>query len=360
MSQGNQTMPSSGSTEAVFRRLLAAMDTEHEQLASAQQQVDQEHEIRCAEIDRTRRDTTEWCQIEKCKVDAEWERLDNLTRDMEVFWTTPLEMLEINCSGSIFTVPRSTLMLVTGSSLSQMFSNDFISDIPRDNEGRLFLDFNPHCFAIVIDYLRNRRLRPDAPLPITPPKHQRSMNMLVEALKLTPFLTEIAVNAEHGTSLYIIGNMIQATMPGWQVVSASSSLSPSRSSYFEVKIVANPNNARGGLAVGVCGHMPTGNEVHTIRLSDAVLYNSHNGIIGDCTDSVDVEPTVELQQGDIFGVRVDAPHGCLAWYHNGRHLGISAIKPEAADKMQSLYPVFALFTPDTKICVDFHPESPPQ
>lgn len=50
-----------------------------------------------------------------------------------------------------------------------------------DEEGHFFLDFNPQCFSMVVEYLRNRRLRPDAPLPVIPQVQKRNMELLAEA-----------------------------------------------------------------------------------------------------------------------------------------------------------------------------------
>merc|ERR1719238_2058725 len=163
---------------------------------------------------------------------------------MRQFWPEhATDIIEINCSGKMFTLPRSTLCAIEGSNLSQMFSDAFMHNIPKDPQGRLYIDFNPQCFTIIVDYLQNRRLRPDAPVPVVPAKHQQSMDLLAEALKLKPFLHDNKVSPVHGTSLFVTGNVIQAMHPGWQVISSTNALPMARSSYFEVKILANPNTS---------------------------------------------------------------------------------------------------------------------
>ena len=57
-----------------------------------------------------------------------------------------------------------------------------------DEDGRFFLDFNPECFSMVVEYLRNRRLRPDAPLPVVPQVQKRNMELLAEAWILVSIL----------------------------------------------------------------------------------------------------------------------------------------------------------------------------
>jgi len=343
--------------ESSFRRLLAAMESEREGIRSTWQQLGQERDSTTAELNRLRRDTEEWCKGEQKKIDAEWKRLDNLSDHMQQLFPDTADILQINCSGKAFTLSRSILCSLEGSNLSQMFSTAFIGNIPRDPEGRLYVDFNPQCFSIIVDYLQNRRLRPDAPLPVIPSKHQQSMDLLAEALKLKPFLSENQVCPEHGTSLYVTGNMIQAMHPGWQVISSKNPLSIAGASYFEVKILSNPNTS-GGLAIGVCGHIPGGDEIHSIRLPDSVLYNSHNGLIGDCLEAEDVEKGVKLREGDVLGIRNEIAKQCLIWYYNYEYIGTSNLKQEYAEKMKTMYPVFALYAPDTRIQVDFNPPDP--
>lgn len=344
--------------ETSFRKLMNAIQAERQELQNARQQVEQERYCTTAELDRLKNDTKEWSKSEQSKIDGEWARLELLSRDMQTFWSTSSEIIQINCSGQAFTVPRGIFLGIEGSNLSQMFSDAFIHNIPRDAEGRFVLDLNPHCFAIIVEHLQNLRLRPDAPVPAVPAKHRQSMNVLAEALKLKPFYCDIQVNPLHGTSLSVSGNIIQAVHPGWQVVASTHPLPSEGPSYFEVKVLSNPSTS-GGLAIGLCGHAPAGDEVHSIKLSDSILYNSHNGLIGDCIDGEDVEKNVKLCEGDVFGVRSDVAKQCVVWYYNAKNIGTSIIKQECMNQMGALYPVFALYTPYTRIQVDFHPVPPP-
>jgi len=343
--------------ESTFRRLMTAIQAEREQVGISRQQANQERDGTAGELKRLKHETQEWCKSEKAKIESEWRRLDKLSERMGRLWCDPSDIVQINCSGEEFTVPRSTLRGIEGSNLSQMFSDEFIHNIPRDPQGRLYLDFNPQCFSIVVDYLRNRRLRPDAPVPTVPSKHQLSMDLLAEALHLTPFMNENQVSSVHSTSLLVTGNMVQAMHPGWQVISSTSPLSLAKSSYFEVTILDNPNSS-GGLAIGVCGHIPSGDEIHSIRLADSILYNSHNGLVGDCLEADDVEKGLQLRQGDKLGIRNEISKNCLIWYLNYQPIGTSIIRPECVERMRAMYPVFALYAPDTRIQVDFKPMDP--
>merc|ERR1711869_77622 len=110
-------------------------------------------------------------------------------------------------------------------------------------------------------------------IPEVPVEQQQNMDLLVEALKLKSFMLKNSVSRAVRTSLEIRGNVILATMVGWQVVAAERALSMAGPSYFEVRVLANPD-AKGGLAVGLCAHKPTGSEIHNIRLKNFVMYCS--------------------------------------------------------------------------------------
>lgn len=339
--------------ESSFRRLLAAIESEREKIRSTWQQIEQERDSTTSELERLRQDTEDWCYSERQKIDGEWRRLDKLSERMSGLWPEATEVLEINCSGAIYTIPRSTLCSIEGSQLNQMFSDAFIGNIPRDAEGRLYLDFNPHCFGIVVEYLQNRRLRADVPVPIIPWEQQESMDMMAESLKLKPFLRINKVNEVHGTSLQVASNMVQATHPGWQVISAVHPLPMAGHSYVEVRIISNPNIA-GGLAIGVCGHIPTGTEVHTIRLTDSVLYNSNNGPLGDCLDAEDLVRELKFEEGSVLGIKNDMINHALVWYYNHKQIGTVVLKEECIERMKTMYPVFALYVPGQRIKVDFN------
>lgn len=46
--------------------------------------------------------------------------------------------------------------------------------------GRFFLDFNPACFALIVEYLQKAQFAPEA-APHVPPELQQSMDILAEA-----------------------------------------------------------------------------------------------------------------------------------------------------------------------------------
>eukprot|EP00933_Yihiella_yeosuensis_P078391 TRINITY_DN8981_c0_g2_i1.p1 TRINITY_DN8981_c0_g2~~TRINITY_DN8981_c0_g2_i1.p1 ORF type:complete len:431 (+),score=84.69 TRINITY_DN8981_c0_g2_i1:126-1418(+) len=356
--------------ESSFRRLLASIENERDQIRGSWQRLQQVRDGTTQELSRLRQETEDWCYDEKQKIDGEWERLDKLSVQMNSLWPAMTEVLEINCGGQLFTIPKSTLCQIEGSVLSEMFSDDFIMEIPRDEEGRFFLDFNRECFGYVVEYLRNRRLKADAPLPTIPTSQARNMEVLAEAWKLIPFLKFNKINPLHGTSLSVKkaprdpafgpepgGEFIKATHTGWQVVSAEAPLPQAAPSYFEMKIENNPDT-RGGLAMGVCGHIPQGSEVHSIRLQGVIMYNSNNGLIGDAVGMQNVETGIKMQKGETLGIRHDVLKHVLQFFHNGRYIGSCQIKKDKLEMMEELFPVFALYVPDQHIFVDFRAATP--
>lgn len=360
--EGAAIQPIEGTTERIeanFKRMMSAIEAESSRIRRAEKKVTQEREGKIAEMERLRQDTDDWCSKERAKIDAEWNRLDKISEKMAGFWPArTVEVIDINCSGHLFSVPRSTLCSIEGSTFSKMFDEDFVGEVPRDEQGRLMLDFNHKCFGILVDYLQNRRLSMNAPLPIIPVGLQHSMELLAEAWNLIPFLHVNTILPVHATSLRVDGNIVKAMHPGWQLISSQYPLPLSIPSYFEVKVLCNPD-PRGGLAVGVCGHLPCGAEVHSIRPQGSVLYNSNNGLIGDCVDGAeDVSRGVQLLAGSTLGVRHDACSHSFTWYHDGARLGECVLKPDCLESMCSIYPVFALFVPEQAIQVDFHAVCP--
>mmetsp|Transcript_2413 Transcript_2413/g.4765 ORF Transcript_2413/g.4765 Transcript_2413/m.4765 type:complete len:378 (+) Transcript_2413:104-1237(+) len=339
--------------QSSFRRLISSIEAEREKIRETWQRIDQERAGTARELERLRQDTEEWCYGERQKIDSEWKRLDKLRERMSVLWPEASENLEINCSGALFTLPKSALCSIEGSYLNHMFSDAFVQNIPRDAEGRFFLDFNPDCFALVVEYLQARRLRQDALPPPVPMEHQQNMDLLAEALRLKAFMPTNRFPHQHGTSLKIIGYSITSMHPGWQFVAAQYPLPMSGMSYFEIKVVSNPGADRGGLAIGVCGHKPTGPELHTVRIADVVLYNSNVGLIGDAVGPENVAKGISLSEGTLLGVKHDVSTHTLQWYYNRLSIGISSLKEKSLERMRVVYPVFGLMNQNQKIEVDF-------
>lgn len=339
--------------QSSFRRLISSIEAEREKIRETWQRIDQERAGTARELERLRQDTEEWCYGERQKIDSEWKRLDKLRERMSVLWPEATENLEINCSGRLFSLPKSALCSIEGSFLNHMFSDAFVQNIPRDAEGRFFLDFNPNCFALIVEYLLARRVQQDALPPEVPPEDQQNMDVLAEALRLKAFMPINRFPLSHGTSLKIVGNMVTSMHSGWQFIGAQYSLPMIGVSYFEIRVLANPGADRGGLAIGVCGHRPQGPELHTVRIPDVVLYNSNVGLIGDAIGADNVAKGISLSEGTLLGIKHDANTHSLQWYYNRLSIGISSLKEKSLERMRVLYPVFGLMNQKQQIEVDF-------
>lgn len=355
-----KTAESEALIESSFRRLIASVEAERERIRSTWQQIESESTATGVELERLRQDTEEWCQNERQKVGLEWQRLDTLREKMVVRKSAGRsEVLNINCSGHLVVLDKDALSHVEGSYLNHMFSEAFVGNIPLDPDGRFFLDFNPGCFIAIVDYLHMLEDQGTALPPVVPAEQQQNFDLLVEALQLRLLQKGNALASVYGSSLRVKGNVVEATHMGWQVISAKHPLPMSGQAYFEVEILENPDASRGGLAVGVCGHVPRGAEVHAVfTITDAVLYNSGNGIAGSVVAVEDVQKGIQLRSGSVLGVKHDIRTRTLHWYHNRLPIGTCTLKPTCLEQLQVLYPVFALYCAGQKLKVDFETQSP--
>lgn len=348
--------------ESSFRALAGSIEQEREKIRSTWVGIDAERANLEPSLQQMRQETEEWCLGERRTVEAEWKRLDKLRERMSILIDPSSESFEINCSGTLHSLPKSHLVAIEGSYLNHMFSDAFIQNIPRDADGRFFLDFNPQCFDLILKYLRARSERADAvPSPV-PPEQQQNMDILAEALKLKAFMPINRINPVHGTSLKVSGvsegvAAIEASHAGWQVISAAYPLPMASTAYFEVRIETN-GETRGGLAFGICGHIPQGSEVHTIRLTDCVLYNSAIGLIGDAFAAENVTKGIVFAEGSTVGVKHDVRTHRLDWFYNRACIGSSSIKQESQEKLAQIYPVVALGAKGQKAEVNFVAPAP--
>lgn len=343
--------------ESSFRRLLAAIESEREKIRSTWKEVEVDRDNQCQELERLRADTMEWCHREKQKIEAEWKRIEELDSKMMVLRMEDQTVLEVNCSGQFFSLPRGCLASVKESYLTNMFSDAYLSSMPKDSQGRYLLDFNPTCFGLIVEWLLNKRHQPDAPTPFVPLEQQANMDMLAESLRLTAFQRKNRVSPVHTTSLLVKENTIEASHTGWQVIATQFPLSTATNSYFEVKVLANPD-PRGGMAIGICNHMPQASEIHSIRLANSILYNSNNGIMGDAYGAEDVTKGLQLAEGATMGVKFECETKRLLWYFNRKPVGVTEFLLDKMDEMRTLFPVFCLYQAEQKLSVKLDGTAP--
>ena len=79
-------------------------------------------------------------------------------------------MIHLNVGGQNLTTERSTLCQVEGSLLASMFSGRWEgTDNYRDDDGVVFLDYNPKFFVAILNYLRAKKIA-TTENPALPPK----------------------------------------------------------------------------------------------------------------------------------------------------------------------------------------------
>ena len=86
------------------------------------------------------------------------------------------DVISLNIGGTIMAAARSTLCQVEGSLLASMFSGRWEDRLKKDKHGNVFLDFNPDCFKLILNYLRAKKLeKPNSSArKPTPPKEEES------------------------------------------------------------------------------------------------------------------------------------------------------------------------------------------
>lgn len=68
------------------------------------------------------------------------------------------DVLNLNVGGTLLTTKRSTLTQAESSSLAARFNGRWEQSLDHDDQGRIFLDFDPYCFQQILFYLRSRTL----------------------------------------------------------------------------------------------------------------------------------------------------------------------------------------------------------
>lgn len=89
-----------------------------------------------------------------------WEALSERQREVcseyGSFQAKGTDVLQLNVGGFMgLCYLRSTLTLVDGSGLSAIFSGRWEKRLPRDAEGRIFLDEDPYVFQTFMAYLQS-------------------------------------------------------------------------------------------------------------------------------------------------------------------------------------------------------------
>ena len=86
-----------------------------------------------------------------------YESFDEKVHDIRNKFENPTasgnDILTINAGGKLIAVRRDKLCQIQGSRLEKLFCGRWDKKLPRDSEGRIFLNCNSSCFQLIVDYL---------------------------------------------------------------------------------------------------------------------------------------------------------------------------------------------------------------
>ena len=98
------------------------------------------------------------------------------------------DVVKMNVGGTVMASKRSTLCQIQGSLLASMFGGSWDDSLDLDEDGNIFLDFNPVHFSTLLDYLRTRKYDRKAKFPVVT-KGQSAFKSMVQYLGITGFDT---------------------------------------------------------------------------------------------------------------------------------------------------------------------------
>ena len=107
---------------------------------------------------------------------------------MEASTLNDNDIIHLNVGGQKLTSKRSTLCQVENSLLANIFSGRWEKSLERDQDGAVFLDFNPQYFVLILDYLRAKRIGQPGKLislPKVAEEQQEDFNSLLQYLGLS-------------------------------------------------------------------------------------------------------------------------------------------------------------------------------
>ncbi|WIA30900.1 hypothetical protein OEZ86_000952 [Tetradesmus obliquus] len=130
------------------------------------------------------------------------------------------DIIELNIGGAVMVASRSTLRQVPGSLLGLLFDPVNAQHLAVDQAGRVFFDYDPAAFALVLRYLRELKVTGGCPsgvlLPPIPPSDAGAFRSLA---------THLGLRIEEGaiTAAAARGAAIAAAAAGTTTTSSSSS-----------------------------------------------------------------------------------------------------------------------------------------
>jgi len=73
--------------------------------------------------------------------------------------SSPTDVITINAGGKIIEALRETLCLVEGSTFAHMFTERWQHSNARDEQGRIFLDYDPEMIESIVNFLRLKKIQ---------------------------------------------------------------------------------------------------------------------------------------------------------------------------------------------------------
>ena len=136
---------------------------------------------------RFQQEFQELIEEERVKLKAEIAEYNAEKERMKALTVSDNDIIHLNIGGQKLTTKRSTLCQVENSLLATMFSGRWEESLERDQDGAVFLDFNPQYFVLILDYLREKRiaqLGKPIPLPKVADDQLERFNNLLQYLGL--------------------------------------------------------------------------------------------------------------------------------------------------------------------------------
>ncbi len=163
-------------------------------------------------VKRFKKEFNQIVEEERAKMTQEIEAYKAEKLRMKAVEVSDDDIINLNVGGTKMTTKRSTLCQVKGSLFSSMFSGRWETSLARDEDGRIFFDFNPQYFVLILDYLRGKAIAtPENPVPLpkVPDDQVKSFNNLIEYLGLSEEIVPAPIAPPEKFNLHSTGVTLQ-------------------------------------------------------------------------------------------------------------------------------------------------------
>ncbi len=163
-------------------------------------------------VKRFKKEFDEIVEEERAKMRQEIEAYKAEKLRMKAVVVSDDDIINLNVGGKKMTTKRSTLCQVKDSLFSSMFSGRWETSLARDEDGRIFFDFNPKHFVLILDYLRGKAIAtPENPVPLpkVPDDQVKSFNNLIEYLGLSDEIVLAPIAPPEKFNLHSTGVTLQ-------------------------------------------------------------------------------------------------------------------------------------------------------